>query len=142
MVLRCSRGKKWIKNGTKLDKKISKTVVWSFSDTFLTYFWLICWGTLQAFIWDQLHWSEVVSRYSRGKKRIKKGLKLDKKVSKTVIWSFSDTFFTYFWWILLRNITSFHLRPITLIWDGFEVFYGGKLIKKGPKIRQKIFKKL
>ena len=101
-----------------------------------------CWRTIQAFIWDQLHWSEVVSRYSRGKKRIKKGLKLDKKVSKTVIWSFSDTFFTYFWWILLRNITSFHLRSITLIWDGFEVFYGGKLIKKRTKLRQEIFKKL
>ena len=51
--MRCSRGKKWIKKGLKLDKKDSKTVTWSFSDTFWTFFDNYCWGTLSAFISDQ-----------------------------------------------------------------------------------------
>ena len=94
----------------------------------------IWWGTSKAFIWDQLHWSEMVLRCSRGKKWIKNGPKLGKKFSKTVTWSFSDTFWTYFWWIFLRYNTSFHLRLITLICDHFDEFYKQKQIKKGWEV--------
>ena len=72
----------------------------------------------------------MVLRSSRGKKRIKNGPKLDKNFTKTVTWSFSDTFWTYFWWILLRNNTSFHLRLITLICDHFDEFYNQKTDQK------------
>ena len=75
------------------------------------------------------------------RKRIKNGPKLDKNFTKTVTWSFSDTFWTYFWWILLRNNTSFHLRLITLICDHFDEFYKqktdqkrAKKLSKSPKI--------
>ena len=96
----------------------------------------IWWGTSKAFIWDQLHWSEMVLRCSRGKKWIKNGPKLDKKCSKTVTWSFIDTFWTYFWWILLRNNTSFHLRLITLICDHFDEFCKQKTDQKGLRSHQ------
>ena len=82
----------------------------------------------------------MVLRSSRGKKRIKNGPKLGKKFSKTVTWSFSDTFWTYFWWILLRNNTSFHLRLITLISDHFDVFYEQKTDQKRARNSSKSVK--
>ena len=82
----------------------------------------------------------MVLRCSRGKKRIKNGLKLNKKITKTVIWSFSDTFLTYFWLILLRNNTSFHLRLITLICDHFDEFYKQKTDQKRAEKSSKTVK--
>ena len=56
----------------------------------------IWWGTSKAFIWDQLHWSEMVLRCSRCKKWIKNGLKLDKKNFKNcnlkLYWHILDIF--------------------------------------------------
>ena len=82
----------------------------------------------------------MVLRSSRGKKRIKNGPKLDKNFTKPVTWSFSDTFWTYFWWILLRNNTSFHLRLITLICDHFDVFYEQKTDQKRARNSSKSVK--
>ena len=82
----------------------------------------------------------MVLRSSRGKKRIKNGPKLDKNFTKTVTWSFSDTFWTYFWWILLRNNTSFHLRLITLICDHFDEFYKQKTDQKRAEKSSKTIK--
>ena len=82
----------------------------------------------------------MVLRSSRGKKRIKNGPKLDKNFTKTVTWSFSDTFWTYFWWILLRNNTSFHLRLITLICDHFDEFYKQKTDQKRAEKSSKTVK--
>ena len=82
----------------------------------------------------------MVLRSSRGKKRIKNGPKLDKNFTKPVTWSFSDTFWTYFCWILLRNNTSFHLRLIKLICDHFDEFYKQKTDQKRAEKSSKTVK--
>ena len=98
---------------------------------FMKKYW---WGASKSFIDMCLFWSVLCA------KNRSKSIKIRQKILKTAIWSFSDTFWIYFWWILLKNKTSFHLRLISLISDHFDVFYKQKTDQKRAENSSKLVK--
>ena len=103
--MRCSRGKKLLKNGPELSWNLF-TVLYRLCLLSMKKFWSQNWfGTLQAFIWYHKHWGLIIRNCSRDKYLLKNGPELGWNMFTVLCRLFfclCKNFFNQKWWGTLK----------------------------------------